>query len=110
MAGDAAGYGLYITRSREIEPRRTYKCGAGWSVAIPEGYIGMIVSAGNLQVRTAIIDASNTGEIVLAVTNSRDDIQYIGAFSVFAKLIIIPCLAAGSVAADPSQGFGVDDQ
>lgn len=69
-----AGADLFLPSSFSIDPFETKTIGLGLGVAIPEGFVGMIIPRSSIAekgliIQTSAIDTDYTGEIHLIITN-----------------------------------------
>lgn len=91
-----AGLDLAPTEHCNLEPGRTVKLGTGIAMAIPEGYVGLLVPRSSAKARgldiVGIIDASYRGEVTLCVTNIGTQWQEIAREEFLGQLILVPCL------------------
>lgn len=102
----AAGYDLYadlpnyVMGGFSLPPHNTIKIGTGIAVEIPEGYFGAILPRSGLSTKKGLrpantpgcIDADYRGEVIVAIHNDSDQIQYIETNERIAQLVIIPFL------------------
>lgn len=73
-----AGTDLFLPNDFLIEPFETKTIGLGLGVAIPEGFVGMIIPRSSIAekgliIQTSAIDTDYTGEIHLIITNCSNN-------------------------------------
>lgn len=99
-SADAAGYDLYAATDTKImiKPHTTVKVDTGIAVALPEGTFGGIFARSGIATKrglrpangVGIIDSDYRGNIIVALHNDTDIVQYIEPKERIAQLIIIP--------------------
>lgn len=104
---NAAGYDLYACvdtyDSCAIKPHATQKIGTGIAIAIPDGCFGAVFArsgiAASQGLRPAncvgVIDSDYRGEIIVALHNDSDEVQYYQNGERIAQLVILPYYAFG---------------
>lgn len=123
----AAGYDLYADiRNSEVNgigipPHKTIKVGTGIALEIPDGYFGGIFPRSGLSTKKGLrpantpgcIDSDYRGEIIVALHNDSDEVQYIDNGERIAQLVVIPFLVVDFTETDElsdtnrgSGGFG----
>ena len=98
----AAGYDLYAcigeTNITPIEPGETVKIGTGIAIAIPHNSFGAVFARSGLATKrglrpaicVGVIDEDYRGEVIVALQNDSDEVQYIHNGDRIAQLVIIP--------------------
>jgi dUTP pyrophosphatase len=86
--------------SRKIALHGSVTFGTGWSVAIPHGFVGLIVprsSAHKSNVKlandTGVIDSDYRGEILLKV-ESKGEVGLVEMGKPYFQMVVVPCLTA----------------
>ena len=92
---DDAGMDLYCLENFEIKPGNGLVARTGIAMALPAGFVGMVVDRSSMAKRglkTAggIIDAGYRGEIHIILRNLSNESQYIDAGSRIAQLMVVP--------------------
>ena len=95
--GDA-GLDIFSTEELELNPGERKKIGCGFSISIPEGYLGAVAPRSGLSIEHGItvlnswgvIDSSYRGEVSVILINLGDNKVKLEAGSRVAQLIIIP--------------------
>ena len=98
-----AGFDLFAPQSVEIEPNSVTKIDTGVHVAIPDGYVGLVLGRSSFGVagmttHTGVIDSGYTGQISVVLTSKYSD--YIYAGNKVAQLVIVPIPAIKLVEGD----------
>lgn len=116
-----AGYDLYVPDGEDwlIEPHGCITVDTGVSMAIPEGYTGLVRSRSGLAFRQGImavegtVDAGYTGTIAVKLYNLTDGGYLIGEGERISQLVIVPIANATLVQAEElpntergANGFG----
>lgn len=100
--GDA-GADLCATEAAHLAPGERHSVGTGVSIALPDGYVGLVVPRSGLAIRhgisivnsPGIIDAGYRGEIRVALWNTdRHEAFQIAAGDRIAQLVIMPFTTA----------------
>lgn len=96
----AAGYDLYaaIDTKIMIKPHTTVKIDTGIAVALPDNTFGGIFARSGIATKrglrpangVGVIDADYRGNIIVALHNDTDIVQYVEPQERIAQLIIIP--------------------
>lgn len=105
--GDA-GLDLGIVRSVPIKPGETVLCSTGVSVAIPDGYTGLVVARSSLHKRhglalangVGVVDADFRGEIMLPLRNVSERVVNVMSEYRLAQLVIVPVALPACVVVD----------
>jgi dUTP pyrophosphatase len=95
--GDA-GLDLFSTDDISLSPGERKKVGCGFSIAIPEGFLGAIAPRSGLAIEYGVtvlnswgvVDSSYRGEISVILINLSNDKVMLKKGSKIAQLIIIP--------------------
>ena len=100
----AAGYDLYaaIDAKIMIKPHATVKIDTGIAVALPDNTFGGIFARSGIATKrglrpangVGVIDADYRGNIIVALHNDTDIVQYVEPQERIAQLIIIPYVNA----------------
>ena len=92
-----AGWDLIASDGCVIAKTNTRKIGTGIRVAIPEGYMGMIVPRSGLGIKgvnlantVGVIDSSYRGEVFVCIKNNTPLSLTIEKGTRFAQLIVVP--------------------
>ena len=112
-----AGFDLFSPKEIVIEANSVNKINTGVHVAIPEGYVGLVLGRSSFGVagvvtHTGVIDSGYTGQISVVLTSKYSD--HICAGNKIAQLVIVPLpeikLVEGDVTALKTErgtgGFG----
>lgn len=88
-----AGFDLFSPRDIEIEPNAVIKIDTGVHIAIPEGFVGLVLGRSSFGVagvvtHTGVIDSGYTGQISVVLTSKYSDHIYAG--NKIAQLVIVP--------------------
>lgn len=96
----SAGYDLYGNNTYQIEvlPHKTVKIGTGICMEVPRGTFGGIFPRSGISTKrglrpancVGVIDPSYRGEIIVALHNDSDEIQYVEPEERIAQLIFVP--------------------
>lgn len=97
----AAGYDLKACTEEEkvaIYPHQTVKISTGIKIAIPENYCGLILPRSGLASKQGLrpantpglIDSDYRGEVIVALHNDTDNVQFINYGDRIAQLVIVP--------------------
>lgn len=105
---DAAGWDLYAYHKDEqhmfmIKPGEVQKIKTGIAAALDPGTAGLILPRSGLALKQGLrpantpglIDADYRGEIIVALYNDTDNIQYFKAGSRIAQMVVIPYISEG---------------
>jgi dUTP pyrophosphatase len=95
--GDA-GLDLFSTEDVELFPGERKKVGCGFSIAIPEGFLGAVAPRSGLAIEYGVtvlnswgvVDPSYRGEVSVILINLGDEKVFLKKGSKIAQLIIIP--------------------
>ena len=90
-----AGFDLFSPKEIVIEANSVNKINTGVHVAIPEGYVGLVLGRSSFGVagvvtHTGVIDSGYTGQISVVLTSKYSD--HICAGNKIAQLVIVPPL------------------
>jgi dUTP pyrophosphatase len=98
----SAGHDLYSICSEQIRigPHETVKMKTGIALEIPEGYAGFIYARSGIATKRGlapankveVIDSDYRGEIMIALHNDTDMLQFIEPGERIAQLVIAPYL------------------
>ena len=112
-----AGFDLFSPKEIDIEANSVNKIDTGVHVAIPDGYVGLVLGRSSFGVagvvtHTGVIDSGYTGPISVVLTSKYPDHIYAG--NKIAQLVIVPLpeikLVEGDVTALKTErgcgGFG----
>lgn len=119
----SAGYDLYSICDEliTIGPHETIKMKTGISLEIPEGYFGAIFARSGIATKrglrpancTGVVDSDYRGELIVALHNDTDQLQFVEPGERIAQLVIMPHLNVCFEVADElnitqrgNQGFG----
>ena len=119
----SAGYDLYSICDElvTIGPHETVKMNTGISLEIPEGYFGAIFARSGIATKrglrpancTGVIDSDYRGELIIALHNDTDQLQFVEPGERIAQLVIMPYLSVEFEESDNldetqrgSNGFG----
>ena len=96
----SAGYDLYgnNTYSIEIQPHKTVKVGTGICMETPRGTMAAIFARSGIATKrglrpancVGVVDPSYRGEIIVALHNDTDELQWVEPGERIAQLIFIP--------------------
>ena len=96
----AAGADLHVvlTENVEIKPHQTVMLHTGLSVAIPQGYVGLVYPRSGLACKygvapankVGVIDEDYRGEIMVALHNHSEDTHIIHPNDRVAQMIVMP--------------------
>ena len=99
----SAGYDLYSICDEliTIGPHETVKMKTGLSLEIPEGYFGAIFARSGIATKrglrpancTGVVDSDYRGELVVALHNDTDQLQFVEPGERIAQLVIMPYLS-----------------
>ena len=105
---EAAGWDLYAYCPNQdytfmIKPGEVQKIKTGVAVALDPGTAGLILPRSGLALKQGLrpantpglIDADYRGEIIVALYNDSDNIQYFKAGSRIAQMVVIPYISEG---------------
>lgn len=99
-SASAAGADLRIPSDLNLAPGQRVLVDSGLSMAIPEGYFGLVVPRSSTGVKglvisntVGIIDSDYRGNIKLSMYNASGDWMFLDAFERVAQIIIVPHLA-----------------
>ena len=106
----AAGADLYACLEEDltIEPGKTILVHTGISMAIPQGYAGMIFARSGLATKrglapankVGVVDSDYRGEIMVALHNHGSEAQTIAHGERIAQMVIMPYVALDFLQAD----------
>ena len=98
----SAGADLYACMDGPvtIAPGETYLVHTGISVAVPEGYAGLIYARSGLATKKGLADADYRGEIMVALHNHSAQPAEIDNGERIAQMVITPFLTAEFVERD----------
>lgn len=106
----AAGADIYANIESELTilPHSTIKIPSGLSIAIPDGYAGLICARSGLATKqglapankVGIIDSDYRGEIIVALHNHSDAEIYVSPGQRIAQLLIVPVFTPGFITVD----------
>ena len=119
----SAGYDLYSICDELITvgPHETVKMKTGISLEIPEGYFGAVFARSGIATKrglrpancTGVVDSDYRGELIVALHNDTDQLQFVEPGERIAQLVIMPHLNVRFEVADElnstqrgNQGFG----
>ena len=96
----SAGTDLYACEKINIWPGHTVMVPLGFSMEIPDGYVGLIFARSGLATKrdlapankVGVIDSDYRGEWVVALHNHGQRIREVEAGERIAQLVIVPCL------------------
>lgn len=98
----SAGYDLYSICDEMITigPHETVKMNTGITLEIPEGYFGAIFARSGISTKrglrpancTGVVDSDYRGEIIVALHNDTDQLQFVEPGERIAQLVIVPYL------------------
>ena len=96
----AAGADLYACLDRDVElsPGQTAFIPTGLSMAIPEGYVGLVFARSGLACKSdlapankvGVIDSDYRGEFLVALHNHGSQIRTVSGGERIAQLLIVP--------------------
>ena len=99
----SAGYDLYSICDElvTIGPHETVKMKTGIAMEIPEGYFGAIFARSGIATKrglrpancTGVIDSDYRGELIVALHNDTDQLQFVEPGERIAQLVIMPYLS-----------------
>lgn len=99
----AAGYDLHSICDEMITigPHETVKMKTGIALEIPEGYFGAIYARSGIATKrglrpanaVGVIDSDYRGEIIVALHNDTDQLQFVEPGERIAQLVIMPYLS-----------------
>jgi dUTP pyrophosphatase len=119
----SAGYDLHSICDElvTIGPHETVKMKTGIAMEIPEGYFGAIFARSGIATKrglrpancTGVIDSDYRGELIVALHNDTDQLQFVEPGERIAQLVIMPYLSVEFEASDSlnetqrgDRGFG----
>lgn len=119
----AAGADLYalLDEPMVIEPGQGVLVPTGLALAIPTGYVGLLLARSGLATKqglapankVGVIDSDYRGELMVSLFNHSDQVRTVESGDRVAQLVIVPYLAAGFQETDSldetgrgAQGFG----
>lgn len=92
-----AGLDLKAAAETQIQPNEKVMVDTGVQVAIPTGYVGLLVARSSLQKKNLIlanslgvIDSGYRGNLKVVLYNFGQETTYIGVNERFAQLLIVP--------------------
>lgn len=90
----AGGYDLPCSEDIQLYPGECCAVPSGWSVWIPEGYVGLIRDRSGLALRgiitrAGVIDADYRGELKVVLKNDSEDLWSAPAGARIAQLLIV---------------------
>lgn len=99
--GDA-GYDLVACINGTIYPNQPFRVPVGFSMAIPEGYVGLVCPRSGLASKYSVtvanapgvIDSQYRGEIEVVLDNFGVNTFFFKEGDKVAQLVIVPCLSA----------------
>lgn len=105
--GDA-GLDLTSRESVEIPPQGTVKVGTGVSVAIPDGFVGLVFPRSGLASKRGInlancvgvIDSGYRGEVMVPLHNIGNEVQHVERGERVCQLVIIPFVTCECIEVD----------
>lgn len=114
--GDA-GIDLRSVESLAIPPRHTKMVDLGVAVAVPEGYVGLLLVRSSIGSKRSllctggagVIDAGYRGRVKLPLVNCGRSTQLIEKGERVAQLVVVPCLLGFDVVDEldaTDRGFG----
>jgi len=101
----AAGYDLYANSCQlraydliGVNPHETVMIGTGIAVEIPDGYFGAIFARSGFAAKkglrpancVGVIDSDYRGEVIVALHNDTENVQYFNLGERVAQLVIMP--------------------
>ena len=99
----SAGYDLYSICDEiiTIGPHETVKMKTGIAMEIPEGYFGAIFARSGIATKrglrpancTGVVDSDYRGELIVALHNDTDQLQFVEPGERIAQLVIMPYLS-----------------
>lgn len=105
---DAAGWDLYAYHENEqhifmIKPGEVQKIKTGIAAALDPGTAGLILPRSGLATKQGLrpantpglIDADYRGQIIVALRNDTETVQYFKAGSRIAQMVVIPYISEG---------------
>lgn len=106
----SAGADLYACLDEKVSvwPRETVLIPLGFSMAIPEGYVGFTFARSGLATKqdlapankVGVIDADYRGEWFIPLHNHGDVIRYVSPGERIAQLVLVPCVTASFMEID----------
>ena len=122
-SNEAAGMDLYACASSPIiiAPHDTVKISTGIAMEIPDGYFGGVFARSGLATKQGlrpsnccgVIDSDYRGDIIVALHNDTDQLQFVEPGERIAQLVIMPYLSVEFEESDNldetqrgSNGFG----
>lgn len=99
----SAGYDLYSICDEQIRigPHETVKMKTGIAMEIPDGYFGAIFPRSGIATKrglrlancVGVVDSDYRGEVIVALHNDTDRIQFVEPGERIAQLVIMPYLS-----------------
>lgn len=94
----AAGADLYAVRTETLLTQQTTKVPLGFSMEMPEGYVGLIYARSGLATKkglrpancVGVIDNDYRGEVIVPIFNDSDLSQIVEEGERIAQLIVVP--------------------
>lgn len=95
----SAGADLYSCKQTPIAPHQTVLIPLGFSMAIPEGYVGLLFARSGLATKknlapankVGVVDSDYRGEWMIALHNHGQYTETINEGDRIAQLVIVPC-------------------
>lgn len=106
----AAGADIFADIKSDIliSPHTTVRIPSGFSIAIPDGYVGLLCARSGLASqqglapanKVGIIDCDYRGEVIVALHNHNDKDVIVSPGQRIAQLLIVPVINPGFIISD----------